>query len=841
MASFLDDVLYAFRQLRKTPGFTAVSVVTLALGIGANTAIFSLTDQILLRLLPVSHPEELVVLRSPGETRGHTWSDGLEGGTFSYPMYKDLRDRNQVFSGLIARYPLSLNVAGQGETERVAGELVSGNYFQVLGVNPVLGRVFTSEDETAPGANAVAVLSYGYWARHFGSSLSMLNQQLVVNGSLLTVVGVTRPGFSGVEIGQVPDIFVPITMKAQMTPNWNGLEDRNDRWVAIFGRVKPGLSTPQAQSGVQPLYHALLEFEWPLSKSLPADRERFVGRPLLLDPGARGRPIVQLDAKKPLFFLTAMVGLILLIACANLASLLIVRGEARQREVAVRLSLGASERRILRQLFTETLMLTAAGGALGIGLASWTIKILVTSLARSAAVVGLKAGLDYRVLSFAIAASVGASLLFGLAPAFRSARVDLHGALKEQGSSLSGTRTNVRLRKSLIVCQVGLTASLLAGAGLFTHSLVNLKQLSLGIRTDHAIEFSIAPGLNRYTTARTVALCDRLQETIARLPGVGSVSAARIPVLTDSDAGADVTVEGYIPAADEELHFFENWVGPNYFETLGIPLASGREFRASDGPDSPKVAIINRTAARRYFAHRNPVGLHLGFFGIAGVFGAGNSLHPDIEIVGVVEDSKHTSVRGPIHPFVYMPYAQDKSLSHVTFYVRTALDPAAMSRTLRTAVAELDPALPVYDLRTLDQQLDDSLFADRLVTALSLCLGALACLLAAIGLYGVMAYLVTRRTREIGVRIALGATRENIAWLVLREGLLLLLAGLAIGLALAALAGHLIESELFGVKASDPLVFASVIGLLSVIGLVAGGLPARKAATLEPMNALRCE
>ena len=834
MASFLEDIRYAFRQLRKTPGFTAVSIITLALGIGANTAIFSLTDQILLRLLPVSHPEELVVLRSPGATRGHTWSDGLEGGTFSYPMYKDLRDRNQVFSGVIARYPLSLSVAGHGQTERVAGELVSGNYFQVLSVNPVFGRVFTSEDETAPGANEVAVLSYGYWARHFGANPAVLNQQLVVNGILLTVVGVTRPGFSGVEIGQAPEIFVPITMKAQMTPNWNGLEDRSDHWVAIFGRLKPGLSPAQAHSGVQPLYHALLEFEWPLSKSSAADKERFVGRPLLLDPGANGRPIVQLDAKQPLLFLTAMVSLILLIACANLASLLIVRGEARRREVAVRLSLGASQQRILRQLFTEILMLTAAGGALGLGLASWTTKILVTALASGAAVAGLEAGLDYRVLSFAIAASFGASLLFGLAPAFRSTRVDVHGALKEQGSSLSGTRTNVLLRKALIVCQVGLTAALLAGAGLFTHSLVNLKRLSLGLRTDHAIEFSIAPGLNRYTPVRTVAFCDRLQETIARLPGVESVSAARVPVLTDSDAGADVTLEGYVPAADEELHFFENWVGPNYFETLGIPLASGREFRAADGPDSPKVAIINKTAAQRYFARRNPVGLHLAL-------GAGSGAHPDIEIVGVAEDSKHTNVRDPVHPFVYIPYAQDKTLSHVTFYVRTAGDLAAMTRRLRKAVAELDPALPVYDLRTLDQQLDDSLFADRLVTFLSLSLGGLACLLAAIGLYGVMAYLVTRRTREIGVRIALGATRKNIAWLLLREGLRMMLAGLAIGLALAALAGRWIESQLFGVKASDPFVFGSVIALLSAIALLAGGLPARKAATLEPMVALRYE
>jgi putative ABC transport system permease protein len=829
-----QDLRYGLRMLFKNPGFTAVAALTLALGIGANTAIFSLTDQVLLRMLPVERPEELVILRSPGPNPGHTTSDGDSATSFSYPIYKDLRDRNQVFSGLLARYPLSLNIAGQGQTERASGELVSGNYFEVLGVPPALGRVFTPEDETAPGANPVAVLSYGYWARRFGKDSGILNKQLIVNGTSLTIVGVSRAGFTGVQIGQLPDVFVPVTMKAQMTPNWNGLEDRKEHWLAILGRLKPGFTVAKAEAGLEPAYRGILEFELSQLKMSAEHQRQFLDKRILLDPGEHGRQILQRDAREPLLFLMAMVGLVLLIACANLASLLVARGEARQREIGVRLALGAGRWRLMRQLLTESSLLAVAGGAAGVTLASWTLDGLIGAIPRSYGALGLNARLDYRVLAFALGLSVLTAVLFGLAPALRATRVDLQSTLKEQGSSISGGLSNVRLRKWLLVSQVALTAVLLAGAGLFVHSLINLKRFDLGVRTDHVIQFSIAPELNRYSPPQTIALFDRMRKEIASLPAVRSVSATEIPILADENETSNLTVEGYISQENEDMHVFQNWVGPDYFATMGIPLLAGREFGEADSAGSPKVAIINETMSRLYFAGRNPIGHRIAF-------ASGNNVRPDIEIVGVVKDSKHGSVRQQIHPFAYLPYAQEPALGHATFYVRTIQNSTAMAATLRKAVQGYAPNLPVYDMRTLPEQVNEMVFNDRLLTFFSLCLGLVAALLAAIGLYGVMAYIVARRTREIGIRMALGATRENVAWLILREVVRMAAVGLVIGLTAAFAMGGLIESQLFGVKARDPLVFAFAAVLLAGVAVLAGCLPARKAASVDPMTALRYE
>ena len=493
-----QDLRYGLRILFKNPGFTAVAVLTLALGIGTNTAIFSLTDQVLLRLLPVERPKELVILRSPGPNPGRTWNDGDDAASFSYPTYKDLRDRNQVFSGLLVRFPLSLNVSGQGETERADGELVSGNYFEVLGVRPALGRVFTSEDETASGANPVAVLSYGYWTRRFGNNPGILNKQLIVNGTSLTVVGVARAGFAGVQIGQLPDVFIPVTMKTQMMPNATVLEDHKDHWLAIIGRLKPGFTPAKAEAGLQSPYRSILESESPLMKMSAEERRRFLDKRIQLKPGMHGRQILQRDAREPLLFLVAMVGLVLLIACANLASLFVARGEARQREIGVRLALGAGRWRLVRQLLTESLLLALVGGLAGMVLASWTLDVLVGAIPQSYGAVGLEARLDYQVLAFAIGLSVVTGVLFGLAPALRATRVDLQSTLKDQGASVSSGVSNVRLRKWLLVSQMALTAVLLAAAGLFVHSLMNLKRFDLGVRTEHVMEFSIAPELNRY-------------------------------------------------------------------------------------------------------------------------------------------------------------------------------------------------------------------------------------------------------------------------------------------------------------------------------------------------------
>jgi predicted permease len=834
MENLLQDIRFGLRTLGKNPGFTIIAILTLALGIGANAAIFSLTDQVLLRLLPVERPRELVVLTSPGINHGRVWSDSDGGPSFSYPFYKDLRERNEVFAGLLARFHVQVNVAGQGQSQLAEGELVTGNYFQLLGVQPFLGRVLTVQDETAPGANPVTVLSYGYWTRHFGSNPNILNKPLAVNGSSLTVVGVARRGFTGVQVGQIPDLFIPITMKAQMTPNWDGLADRNDHWVTMLARLKPGMSAAKAQAGIAPLYRALMESDAGTLKLSSRDRQEFVNRKLVLDTGSHGRPILQHDTKQPLLVLLAMVGLVLLIACANLAGLLIARGEGRQREIALRLALGAGRVRLVRQLMTESLLLALAGGAAGLALASWTLSVIVHSIPENEGASGLTAQLDYRVVIFACVVSLLTGVLFGLAPAIFATRTDLQSVLKDQGVNVAGGKANVRVRKTLLVSQIALTAVLLAAAGLFAHSLLNLKTQDLGVRPDQVMEFSISPGLNRYTPPQTIALANRIRKSMEPLPGVHAASESEIPMLADSNSSANVTVQGYHAQEDEDTNIDQNWVGPNFLSTMGIPLLNGREFTEADSGTSPKVALINEAMVRRFFAGRNPVGLHFGF-------GSGKDAKLDTEIVGVVKDSKNTDVKSTARPFAFLPYSQSEHAGNATFYARTNQDPVALTVTVRNLVQGIDSDLPVYGVKTLTAQVDEIMFTDRLVTIFSLCLGLLASLLAAVGLYGVMAYVVARRTREIGIRMALGATQKTVAWMILREIIGVLGAGLCIGLIAAYGIGKVVESLLFGVKAGDPVVFVIAAGLLVAVALLAGWLPSRKAANVDPMVALRYE
>jgi putative ABC transport system permease protein len=825
-----QDIRYGCRLLRKSVVFTLVAVFTLALGIGANTAIFSLTYQILLRRLPVSHPEDLVVLRSPGPKEGSTNSDGDSAASFSYPLYKDLRERDKVFAGLLARLAVPLSVSAMGRAERAAGELVSGNYFDVLGVTPALGRVFGMDDETTGGANPVAVLSYSYWTRRFGNDPSVLNKQITVNGTLLTVVGVTRPGFGGIQVGQMPDVFIPITMKAQMTPSWNGLDDRRSHWVAVLGRMKPGMTVESSQAAVQAIFHPLLEAEVPLEKIQPRLQERFLARKLLLLPGSHGRPILQSDTKAPLTFLMAMVSLVLLIACANLAGLLIARGEARHREIAVRLSIGASRRRVLRQLLTEGLLLALAGGAAGLALAPLLLRVILRTIGETTGVAGFTAQLNSQMLFFALALALVTTVLFALLPALRLVRALPLTFLKEQSG---GSESSAGLRKWLIIGQVVLTTVLLTGAGLFTQSLINIRNVDLGLETGHAMQFSISPALSRYTAQQTIDLISRLRTALAAQPGVRSVSAAEVPIMADSTTSAGMTAEGYNVGESEETNVEQNWIAPGYFSTMRIPLLAGREFADSDNLDSPKVAIVNQALVHRYFAGRDAIGKRI-------VFGRGN-VHPDTEIVGVVANSKHENPREPVVPFAYMPIAQDKRPAGITFYVRTAQDPSAAAGMLRSAVAGLDSALPIYDLKTLDAQVNDSMVGDRVMAYLCIWLGLLAASLAAMGLYGVMAYIVLRRTREIGIRMALGATRESVARMVLGEVMRMTLIGLSIGLVAAVVTGHFIESQLFGVKGWNPLVLLLAALLLMVVGLAAGSLPARRAARVQPVIALRYE
>ena len=829
-----QDVRFGARLLRRSPVFSAVAIITLALGIGANTAIFSITYQVLLQLLPVPHPEELVVLRSPGPKQGHVSSDGDDATSFSYPIYKDIRDRSgRVFTGVLARYAIPLSVSGLGNTERATGELVSGNYFEVLGVRPALGRILGSQDETSLGANRVALLSYGYWTRHFGNDPSVLNKQITVNGTLLTVVGVSQPGFTGVQIGQQPDIFIPITMKPQMEPNSNAL-DRTDHWAALLARLKPGLSRSEAESALQVIFRPILEEDMVLEKISPRRKDQFLARKLLLDDGSHGREIVQTGTRGPLIMLSAMVGLVLIIACANLAGLLIARGEARQREIAVRLSLGASRARVLRLLLTEGFLLAVCGAAAGLVIAPPLLRTMVHSIPKSAGLSGLHADLNFNLFFFALGISLFSVLIFALFPALRLLRVSVQSQLKDQSNAASAGAAGAALRKWLIVTQVILTTVLLAAAGLFTRSLINLRYVHLGFNPDHLVEFSIAPELNGYTPAQEVQLVERLRQNISGLPGVRSVSAAEIPVMADDEASSNITVEGYTTAENENTDTARNLVGPEYFSTMNIPLLAGREFLESDTATSPKVAIINQKLVERYFAGRDPLGQRL-------MLGASNTRKPDIEIVGVVANSKSDNPRKEIAPFMYLPYTQDPKMGHVTFYVRTTQDPASAANSLRAALAAVDSALPVYALMTVGERRDESIFTERFMAALCAIMGLLAAVLAAIGLYGLMAYIVARRTREIGIRMALGASRSGVAWLVLSEVVRMTAIGLLVGLVCAVVVGHVIASQLYEVSGTNPLVLMATACLLGTIALLAGSLPARRAARVEPTIALRYE
>jgi predicted permease len=832
LETLCQDLRFGLRLLRKNPVFALIAIITLGLGIGANTAIFSLTYHVLLQLLPVPQPQELVILRSPGPKMGRTSSDGDGAASFSYPMYKELRDRGgQAFAGLLARRSADVSISGSGGTELARGELVTGNYFTTLEVVPALGRIFGPGDETAVGANSVAVLSYGFWTRHFGADPSILNKQINVNGTLLTVVGVARAGFNGVQIGDNPDVFVPITMTSQVSPNWPDINDHKVHWLAVIGRLQPGLARSSAEAAIQTVFHPILEDEVRQENVPPKTQPQFMARKVNLISGSQGRPVLQDDAGKPLIFLNTMVGLVLLIACANLASLLIAKGEARQREIAVRISLGAKRSRVLRQLLTEGFLLAVAGGALGIGLAYPILKLILRAIPDDSGFESIPFALDYHVLGFAILLSLATTLLFALMPALRLVKVDPQMPLKEQ--SASGGTSGTAIRKALIIAQVVLTTVLLAGAGLFTQSLSNINHVDLGLVPDHVVQFSISPELNRYNPGQTAALLERLRKQIATLPGVRSVSAAEGRVLANSSSGADITAEGYTPVGDEDTHTGVNWVAPDYFSTLQIPLLAGREFREGDTADGPKVAIINEKLARKYFSGRDPIGKHI-------IFKRGN-VTPDIEIVGVVKDSKHNDSRSEIVPFAYMPYTQEPKLGSGTFYVRTSQDPLAIVSALRSSVASVDANLPIFHLMTLTQQVDSTNFGEKIMAFLSSCMGILAALLAAMGLYGVMAYMVARRTREIGIRMALGASRESVAWMILAEVMRLAWIGLALGIVFALIAGHFVESELYGVKGYSPLVLGATAVVLAMVALLAGSLPARRAARVQPVIALRYE
>jgi predicted permease len=833
MQSLSKDLQFGLRMLAKSPGFTAIAVITLALGIGANTAIFSLMNQVLLQRLPVKNPDELAILRAPGPVTGHVSSDGDGTESFSYPMYKRLRDNNSVFSGVLARYNFSASVASHGQTDRASGELVSGNYFGVLGVRPAVGRVFSQDDDRVPGAQPVVVLSYSYWTRHFGGDPSVLNQVLLINNVEMTVVGVSQAGFSGVQVGKTPDIFVPLMMTQEMTLYGETLDKWNDYWMTLLARRRPGISERQAEAGINAAYRPLLEEQLPQIKSAWNEdkRQRFLDKKIFLSSGARGRTVVQRDSGGQIITLFVMVVLVLLIACTNVANLLLARGASRQREFAIRTAMGASRGRMIRQLVAESLLCAFGGGALGILLGTWLMRILTPVVVANAGVQGLTEKLDPTVLAFAIGATLLSGVFFGLIPAWRVTGLGVADVIKDQGSTSSASVSHVGFRKVLVAGQVAFTMLLLAGAGLFTRSLLNLRNQDLGMKTDNVISFSIQPLLNGYDTPRSIGLIDQMRARLAALPGVRSVGTGEVPTLTGDDEGSNITVEGGPQLAEDLQDVDRDAVSPGYFSTLGIPLLSGREFTKGDGATAPKVAIASEAMVKRFLPGRNPIGAHFAF--------GGGKVTPDIEIVGVVKDVKQEHVSSAVQPYVYIPYAQRPKLTGMTFYVRSTQDPLLLGSALQGEVRQMDANLPVYDLKTMDRIVEEDLFSARMVAVLSASFAGLAALLAALGIYGVLAYVVVQRTREIGIRMALGAMAGQVRLLIVKEVGSMVLIGVAVGLPLAYGLARFSESLLYGVHAGDPAVYASGLGLIGLIALAACFLPARRATRVDPLVALR--
>jgi predicted permease len=834
MSQSVSDVKFALRNLWRNKLFTFVAVASLALGIGANTAIFTLVDQLLLRLLPVQNPEQLVMIWTTGPHMGSNRGTHMA----SYPMYQDFQQKAEAFSSVFCRRETSLSVSFGGETERVDGELVSGNYFQALGVKSAIGRVFTpEEDDRVYKGHPVVVLSYSYWTTRFAADPKVIGQKMLVNNYPMTVVGVSAAGFHGVDPAKSPQIRVPVQMKPLMTPGWDDIGDRRSQWVQVFARLKPGFTLESAKASLQPLLSNILRDEAgrpELKNASKYNMDRFLQRKILMEPAGSGFSQVRRDYGTALIVLMCMVGLVLLIACFNVANLLIARAVARQKEIAVRLAVGASKWQLLRQLLVESLTLSIAGGVAGLFLAIAMIRTLLHFLPPDDAPMTLSATPDARILAFNAALAIITGLLFGLAPAAQMLRVDLWNTLKEVVGAVSGTGGGVRFRKALVMAQVAFSFLLLAGAGLFVRTLINLKQTNAGFHElENLVTFQLDPALNGYTNTRMETFYRQLMENIRALPGVKTASYNIVAVLQGGEWDSTMSVEGHTIKDGEDMQAFMNGVSSDYWKTMGIPLVAGRDFQQGDGTDTRKVAIVNEKFATHFFGHENPLGRHIAF--------GDKPKKLDIEIVGVTGNTLYEGPRDGVHRQVFLPYLHVDYPAGITVYVRTAMDPTSMYAALRRTVQSLDPALPVYQMKTLERQLDETLSTERLIATLSAGFGVLATLLAAIGLYGVMAFVVARRTKEIGLRMALGAAQGEVVWMVLRETLVLVGVGLAIGVPSALLLSKYVSAQLFRVKPTDLGAAAAALVVLSLVAVGAGFLPARRASEIDPIQALRYE
>jgi len=825
------------RGLARTPAFTAIAILSVALGIGANTAIFSLLDQVLLRMLPVKNPQDLVLFYHPGPVQGSYSSD--EGGrpTFSYPMFRQLQKEQTTFTGIATARARGASLSYKNHAASGQIDNVSGNFFELLGVHAAIGRLLTEDDDRAPGERAVAVLSYAYWMSRFGGDISVLNQTLIVNGFPMTIVGVAQKGFSGEKPSNPVDAFVPVTMYKQLTPAWDGFDNRKVYWLPLLARLKPGVTRQRAETAINISYHAQIEQEAQLlSRPSPTLLQQFRAKRIILKPGEYGRGGLRDQTRLPALLLMTITALVLLIACANVANLHLARAAARAREISVRLAMGASRAQLIRQLLTEACLLSIAGGTLGLAIAYATMRGILSYLPAEDGIHSmLSPQLDPRALLFCAAISILTGFLFGLFPAVEATRPDLASSLKQQTGTASGSAN--LFRKILVTGQVAVSLLLLISSGLFAETLLNLRNIDLGLRTDHLLMFSVAPKLNRYSDQSAAQFFDQLSDRLAAIPGVKLVSSGLNPPVSGNGDGTNLTVPGYIPPNDDAADAEYDHVGADYFRTMGITLIAGRDFTIDDNASAPKVASVNEEFVKHFFAGQNPVGRKFAV-------GGGPKTVPDIEIVGVIKDAKYESMKEAPTRVFYLPNRQtttDKDEPSHYFYLRTSIEPRAIAEEIRRTVASLDPNVPVRDLKTMQDQIDEDLVAERMLSTLTAIFAALATLLAALGLYGVLAYNIQRRTREIGIRMALGANAAKVRALVVREVAWMVLLGAAAGLTAAAAAGKAVQAVLYGVAAWDARIYAGAAIVVVLVALASAYIPARRATNVDPTVALRYE
>ncbi len=837
MNTLLQDIRYALRQLRKSPAFTLTVIVTLALGIGANAAVFTLFDQVLLRMLPVERPQELVRFEWTGAFSGSMSSFGGDSHNyFSYPMYKDLRDQNQVFQGMLAADKASVGISWHDQAENADAEVVTGNYFQLMGLKPAIGRLLTQQDDTAKNANPVAVLGYDYWKTRFAASREIVGQSVLINGHPFTILGVAPANFQSAIGGYKPGVFIPISMVDIAMP-WmstrDSLVNHQSVWLTLVARLKPGISIPQAEASLGPLWHSLRAFEFTLykGKSERFRREFVDNSHLSVHDDSTGFNPNRIDLEKPLIILMSMAGLLVALCAINVATLLLLRAAGRAREMSMRYALGAKRSRIVSQLLVEGGLLGLAGAAAGLAFAPLVATALVRLI--TSADPGSEpysTSIDARVLLFTLAISVAVSLLFSAAPVLHFLHPNLAEALRQNSGTAS--KSSQRFRKAAVGAQIALSVLLLGGAGLFVRTLDNLRHQSVGFDTGRLAVFSLDPTNSGYGEVRAAQLLSNALDAISRIPGISSAAATTDPELSGDSNTTGFSVQGYKPSEEENMGFESPWVTPGYFATLKQPLLGGREFTLADGPGAPLVAVVNLAFANRFYGSpQNAIGR---------VVGDGDT--PDvITIVGVVGESRHTDLRTVLGPAVYRSYFQQKHLGGGEIYVRSLQTPETVEGAIRQTIHQLDSTLVVDGLRTMDEQVDRSAADERALAFLAIGFALLAMLLAAVGLYGVLAYSTEQRTREIGVRLALGAQRSGVVMLVVREMAVIAVLATAVALPSIVALARLFRSQLYGVTTFDPLTLAGAVIMTGVMIVLAAALPARRAATVEPMQALRTD